>query len=336
MKNLISFKQKLSRSKTLNKFMQIMPGRILLLKPLEYIIIEPTNLCNLHCLFCTQDTSVRPKGMMNLEMFNKLLSFLPSSIKEVQLHQAGEPLLNKDLPAMIKRLKVKKIKVFLSSNGTLPFDNYKKVIEAGLDTIIISFDGASKESYETYRRGGNFETVLENLKKMSAMPGRKTKIVIQFVVMRHNEHEIELIKKIAKDVGVDELCLKSASLNIGCSEILEKDIIANAKNFLPENPKYSRYILKDNKLINKDKPLSCPWIFRATILWNGDVVICCADFEGDIVIGNIFKEGNFEKIWYSKKYQQLRRKVLRYELKVCKNCNVGDNPVKEIIKFKKQ
>lgn len=220
----------------------------------------------------------------------------------------GEPLLNKDLPAMIEKLKKRGIKTFLSSNGTLAFENYRRVIEAGLDMIIISFDGATKESYEVYRRGGNFETVVENLKKMSAIPGRKTKIVIQFVVMRHNEEEIELMKKLAQDIGADELCFKSASLNIGCSEILEKEILANADNFLPKNPKYSRYAIEEGKLINKDKPISCPWIFRATILWNGDVVICCANLEGNVIIGNIFEEGGFKKIWRSKKYQQFRKK----------------------------
>lgn len=335
MKILINLKQKLSCSKIFNKFLQILPRQILLLKPLEFVIIQPANLCNLHCLFCNQDVSARPKGVMKLEMFDKLLSLLPSSVREVQLYQSGEPLMNMDLPTMVKKLNDRGITTSLSSNGTLPFDRYKKVIEAGLDTIVISFDGATKKSYEIYRVGGNFETVVENLKNMSAISGRKTKIVIQFIVMHHNEGEIELMKKLAQEVGVDELHLKSVSLNIGCSKILEKDVIANAKNFLPENSKYSRYSLKDNKLINKDRPLSCPWIFRATILWNGDLVICCADFEGEVLIGNVFEDGGFEKIWRSKKYQQLRKKVLRHELEVCRNCSMGDNPIKEIIVFNK-
>jgi radical SAM protein with 4Fe4S-binding SPASM domain len=335
MKTLIDFKQKLSCSKVFNKFLQLLPRQIFLLKPLKFVIIQPANLCNLHCLFCNQDVSSRPKGAMELKKFDELLSLLPSSIEEVQLYQSGEPLMNKDLPAMVEKLKNRGIKVSLSSNGTLPFERYKKVIEAGLDTMIISFDGATKESYEVYRLGGNFETVKENLKKMSSVTGRKTKIVIQFIIMHHNEHEIELIKKLAQDVGADELDLKSVSLNIGCSEILEKDVIANAKNFLPQNPKYSRYFLEKDKLINKDRPLSCPWIFRATILWNGDLVICCADFEGDVMIGNVFNEGSFEKIWRSKKYHNLRKKVLRHELGVCKNCSMGDNPIKEIIRFNK-
>lgn len=88
MRVLINFKQKLSRSKIFNKFLQILPRRILLLKPLRYVIIEPTNLCNLRCLFCNQDVSLRPKGAMSPETFDKILSLLPSSVREAQLHHA--------------------------------------------------------------------------------------------------------------------------------------------------------------------------------------------------------------------------------------------------------
>jgi len=329
----IKFKQKLSRSEFFKRFLQFLPKQALLLKPLEHIMIEPTNFCNLRCLFCTQAISSRPKGMMTMEMFNKILPLLPSSIKEVQLHFAGEPLLNKDAPLMIQGLKKRGFRVTLSSNGTLPFEYYEKAIRAGLDRLIVSFDGATAKSYETYRRGGNFQTVSENLKKMTAIEGRKTAIIIQFIVMRHNESEIDLMKKLAQDLGVDELRFKSASLNIGCSEILEKDIIENAKNFLPQNAKYSRYVLKDGKLINIDRPLSCPWIWRTVILWNGDVAICCVDLEGRVIVGNILTEGSFEKIWRSDKYYKIKKMVLARQLEICQNCSIGDNPVKEAIKF---
>ncbi len=333
---LIKLKQKLSRSRIFNKLLQRLPRPVLLLNPIKHMMIEPTNLCNLQCLFCTQATSPRPKGMMKPEEFKKILSWLPSSVKEVQLHFAGESLLNKELPTMVADLKEHRIKTIISSNGTMPFGDYEKTIRAGLDILIISFDGATKTSYEAYRRGGRFEVVVENLKKMSALAGRQTRIVIQFIVMRHNEHEIEKMKELSASLGTDELWLKSASLNIGCSEIMEKEIIKNARDFLPQNPKYSRYVLSNGKLINKDKPLSCPWIWRSVVLWNGDVAICCVDLDGQVVVGNVFKEQGFERIWQSDRYQSIRRKILKKELTICQNCSLGDNPVKEIIKFKKR
>ncbi len=334
MSALISIKQKLSRSGLFNRFLQILPRQILLIYPLRSVTIEPTNICNLKCLFCTQAISSRLKGSMSIETFKKIVSFLPKSVKEVQLHFAGEPTLNKDLPQMVEILKSKGVETTLSTNGNMPFERYEEIIKAGLDHMIISLDGAVKESYEKYRRGGDFGAVVENIRKMSAIPGRKTELIIQFLVMCHNEDQIEEIKKLAQDLGVDTLWLKSASLNIGCSEILEGKILENAKSFLPQNEKYSRYSFKGGNLLNKDKPLSCPWIFRTVILWNGDIAICCADLEGQIIVGNVLQEDSFEKIWRSEKYHQIKRAVLRRELMICKNCNVGDNPVKEIIRFK--
>jgi len=331
---LIKLKQKMSRSGFFNRLMQNFLPVFLKLRPLRHLMIEPTNMCNLRCLFCTQDESPRPKGMMKLEDFKKIVSFLPGSVEEVQLHFAGESVLNQDLPEMVSVLKNRGIKTILSTNGTLPFGFYKKIIDSGLDRLIVSFDGATKEVYEKYRQGGTFKKVTENIKKISEKKGRKTEIVIQFIVMRHNEDQVDMIKKLAGDLGVDTLWLKSASLNIGCSDLLQTDIIKNAKDFLPENLEYSRYYFKDGKLINKDKPLSCPWIFRTVVLWNGDVTVCCVDLDGYAVLGNVFKDGGLKKILTSKKYNDARKKILKNELKICKNCSIADNPNKEMINYR--
>ncbi len=332
------FKQKLGNSKIFHKFLQFLPGCFLLkLHPLEYLMIEPTNICNLSCLLCTQYLSKRPKGVMTAEIFNKILPLLPDSIKEIQLHLAGESLLNKDLPLIIQSLKNRGFKkVALSSNGTSSFDSYEKIIKAGLDELVISLDGATKEIYDKYQRGGDFEKVLENTKKISNISDRKTRIVIQFVVMKHNESQIGIIKNLSEELGVDELWLKSASLNISSSDILKQDIIENAGRFLPKNQKFSRYVFNNEKIEVKDKPLICPWVFRTAILWNGDVSVCCADFDGQALVGNILEEGSFKKIWRSKRYHEFRKKVLKRDLNICRNCNVGDNPVVEVIKFSKK
>lgn len=329
---LIGFKQKLSRSKMFNKIMQFFLPQFLALHPLKSIMIEPTNFCNLRCLFCSQSKSKRVKGIMKIEEFRKIISLLPASVEEIQTHFAGESTINNDLPLMIAELSKREVRIILSTNGNMPFDVYKKIINAGLDEMIFSMDGATKESYEKYRQRGNFDLIVDNIRKVSAM-SRKTKIALQFIVMKHNESEIELMKKLACDLGVDELRFKSASLNIGCTDVLEENIIKNAELFLPKNEKYSRYVLKDGKLINKDQPISCPWIFRTVVLWNGDIAVCCVDLEGEIIVGNVLKEGSFEKIWKSKKYNAIRKAILRRELQICKNCNLGDNPIKEVIKY---
>ncbi len=271
---------------------------------------------------------------MKLDRFKYLLFFLPNTIKKVTLHFAGEPFLNPYLSEMIKILKDKKIEVRLSTNGTLPFKNYEKAINAGLDLMMIALDGPFKIMHEKYRIGSNFDSILETIKKISRIPNKRTKIVIQYLVMRHNEKYIPQMKELCKNLGVDELWLKTTSFNIASDEEMEKKVLQAAKEYLPRNKKYARYVIKGNKLINIDKPKICNWIWRTVVLWNGDVGICCADLEGEVIVGNIFKNKSFVKIWRSKKYARIRKEIIKQSLPVCQNCNVANRPYVEKIKFK--
>jgi radical SAM protein with 4Fe4S-binding SPASM domain len=327
-------KDKLSKSELLRKIFLILPDNIIRLHPLREIIIEPTNFCNLRCPFCINPIMRRKKGMMSLSDFEKLIELLPKSIKKITLHFAGEPFLNPDLPKMIKILKERKIEVRLSTNGTLSTEKYIQAIEAGLDLMLISLDGPTKEMHEKYRIGSNFEEILETIKKITKLPNRKTKIVIQFLVMRYNEKYIPQMVELCKNLGVDELWLKSTSFNIGADERLEKKILESAEKFLPENKRYCRYAIKGDRLINIDKPKICNWIWKTVILWNGDVDVCCTDLEGKVTVGNIFKEKSFKKIWKSKKYAEIRKAILRQDLQICKNCNMVNKPFVEKIKLR--
>ena len=327
-------KDKLSKSSSVRLIFSILPDRMIRLRKLREIIIEPTNFCNLKCPFCINPYSKRKKGMMKLDDFKYLVTLLPKTLKRTTFHFAGEPFLNPDLPEMIKILNDRGIIIRLSTNGTLPFENYQKSIDAGLDLMLIALDGPTKEMHEKYRIGSNFDQILETIKKISQFPERKTKIVIQFLVMRHNEKYIPQMKELCKNLGVDELWLKSTSFNIASDEEMEKRVLQSAKEYLPENKKYSRYIIKGNRLINIDKPKVCNWIWRTVILWNGDVGVCCTDLEGKVIVGNVFKERSFDKIWQSKKYAEIRKGIIKQSLSICQNCNMVNKPYVEKIKFK--
>ena len=83
-----------------------------------------------------------------------------------------------------------------------------------------------------------------------------------------------------------------------------------------------------------DHPKICNWIWKTVILWNGDVCVCCTDLEGKVILGNVFQEKRFEKIWKSKKYAKIRKAILRQDLEICKNCNMVNRPFAEKIKLK--
>lgn len=285
------------------------------------IIIEPTNICNLRCPMCSTSKMKRKRGFLSFENFKKIIDDI-SDLKSVSMNFAGEPLLNKDIFKMVKYAEAKNIKILISTN-TVFLDRYMdEALDSGLSNLIVCLDGATKESHERYRRGSNFESIKRNIRDFCKEKKRrnfeKPHVILQFLVMKHNEKEIPAIINLAEDLDVDVLELKTLSL--GAHHNMDKKVEL-AKKFLPSE-KYSRYIWKDGKPILKYKPKLCHWVRQSVILWNGDVICCCYDFEGELVVGNVFRDGGFKKIWNSNKYKKYRKKILRREFNLCKNCNL--------------
>ncbi len=280
--------------------------------------IEPTNICNLRCPLCANKNMKRKKGYMTLSQFKYIIDEI-NSLKEIVLGITGEPLLNKDIFRMVKYASDKGINVRIQTNA-LTLDQFEvdEILNSGLHSLNISFDGAQKKTYETYRVGSDFDRVLKSVTKLAhTKRQRKLKYpttVLQFLVMKHNEHEIPKIKELAKKIKTDYLLLKSTALWVTLTKNDKKKL---AKKWLPK--KYLRY---DNNLNIKGSPQVCPFLFdNFLILWNGDISLCCLDFEGKFVLGNIFKEP-FKKIFRNKKYTQIRRLILNKKLEFCNDCEL--------------
>jgi len=296
-------------------------------KPNSYpsiLMMEPTNFCNLHCPLCpTGNGSLkRAKGYMPFSSFEKVIDEIGDYLINLTLWNFGEPMLNKDIFNMINCAKKKKIFIRMSTNGHfLTQENNKALITSRLDDLIISLDGASQETLSKYRVGANFDTIIKGIAAL-VEEKRKQKskypfIEIQFILMKHNEHEIDKIKKIAKNIGVDKLTLKTVSLEIeNTKEEREK-----MKNYLPTKEKYSRY-KDDDKLKAKRVGNNCIRLWLSSVVnWNGEVVPCCYDAEGNFAFGNAFKKP-FKEIWMGDKYTNFRKAVStnKKNIKMCSNC----------------
>ncbi len=284
-------------------------------------IIEPTNVCNLRCPMCPTSTLKRKRGFLSLDNFKKIIDDIPG-LKSINMGFAGEPLLNKELFKMIKYAANKGIYTVISTNSVFLGERIGEVLNSGLDTIIVCLDGVTKKTHEAYRRGSNFEEVKNNIRRLclekKKLGLKSPKITLQFLVMKHNEHEVPAIKLLAKELGVDSLSLKSMSLGTHHDT---DERIKLGKDFLPSE-KFSRYKWTKGKPEIKAKPKLCHWVRQTVVLWNGDVTCCCYDFEGKLVVGNIFKDGGFKKIWKSEKYKKYRRGILRREFPLCQQCNL--------------
>ncbi|MBS3075832.1 SPASM domain-containing protein [Candidatus Pacearchaeota archaeon] len=287
------------------------------------LMIEPTNICNLKCPLCPTGAGLikRKKGFMTLQDFKKIIDEMQDYIIHLRLWNWGEPLLNPEIFDMISYAEQKKIFVNLSTNSNfLDKDTSKKLIDSGLDELIISLDGASEETYCKYRKGGDFKKIIDSLKFLieeKKQLNKKTPYIkLQFIIMKHNQHEIERIKKLAGELGIDQLVFKT----VGVMDYFSKEDI---KKYLPDKEEHSRYAFKGNELVLKRKIKNwCDFLWEEMIInWDGEVVPCCFDMNNLHVLGNAFKQG-VKKIWNNKEYIDFRKKILqnKKEIILCKGC----------------
>ncbi len=203
------------------------------------ISVEPTSICNLECPECPTGKKelTRFKGNIDFDLYQKIIDEFSPYLLNLILYFQGEPFLNKDIFKLIEySAKKKKVYTTTSTNGHYLTGEYaEKTVRSGLDRLIISMDGTTQDVYEQYRKKGDLEKVKEGIKNIVYWKNRlnsKTPfIVIQFLVFKFNEHQIEDIKKLSRDLGADKTELKSAQIYD----------FENDSSFIPTISKYSRY-----------------------------------------------------------------------------------------------
>ncbi len=287
------------------------------------IMVEPTNICNLKCPLCPTGAGLikRAKGFMKFDDFKKIIDEMGNYAIHIRMWNWGEPLLNKDVFDMISYAKKKKIFVNLSTNSNfLTQEIAGRLIDSELDELIISLDGASEKTYKKYRKNGNFSDVINSIQFLVREKKRLNKkipyIKLQFIIMKHNEHEIDKIKFLAQKIGVDELAFKT----VGIMNYFSKEDI---RKYLPRNKKYSRYEIQKEGVKPKVKVKNqCDFIWEEIVInWDGSVVPCCFDMNNLFVFGNVF-QNPIKEIWKGQKYTDFRKMILNHknEIPLCKDC----------------
>jgi len=287
-----------------------------------FIMVEPTNTCNIACPLCPVGSKVmkRKRGFMEPERFRGLIDEVSGFMKEIVMNFAGETLLHPHIGEMIAYAEAAGISVTMGTNGTI--DKMDEILDAGPTEVLFALDGLSDETYSKYRRGADLSTVKANLRKLAEGKRRlglnKPNIVLQFVVMKDNEHEIDGIMELAKEYGVDEVALTPVIIN----DFFEMDKSDLISRYLPEHSQFRQYRLVGNKILER-KPTICVWAFQSVVLYNGDVTICCFDFDGRMVVGNAFEDGGFLKVWNSDRYRKFRANIIKREFELCRQCDLS-------------
>ncbi len=301
-------------------------------KPIQWgypvsISFEPTTSCNLRCPECPSGLRAftRPTGMLQKDFFTETIDDVYKELLYLIFYFQGEPYLNPSFLDMVKYASEKGIYTATSTNAHYLTDEAtKKTVESGLDRLIISIDGTTQDSYEQYRVGGNLEKVItgaKNIVKWKKELKSKTPFVFfQFLVVKHNEHQIEDIKKLAKEIGVDEVRFKTAQVY---------DYENDPNNLIPLNEKYSRYKRNtDGSFKAKNKFANRCWkLWHANVItWDGLVVPCCFDKDATHRLGNL-KNESFKNIWHNENYKQFRGELMksRKNIDICANCSEGES-----------
>ncbi len=285
------------------------------------ISLEPTNRCNLRCPECPSglhDLS-RPAGNADPGLFMPLIDRLHKRLMHIILYFQGEPFLHPAFFDLIGYACQKGIYTSTSTNAHfLDDENARKTVSSGLHRLIISLDGTDQQTYEDYRRGGDLEKVLSGIRNVvkwkRKLRSSRPYLVIQFLVMKNNEHQIAAVKKLAGELGADRLDLKTAQL-AGYKD---------GHRRIPSNPKYSRYErdgLNGWKVKGRMRNRCLRMWTGAVITWDGRVVPCCFDKDATHQLGALTETG-FADIWKGEACKAFRRKVFseRNKIDICRNC----------------
>jgi radical SAM protein with 4Fe4S-binding SPASM domain len=288
------------------------------------ISFEPTTSCNLRCPECPSGLRAftRPTGMLKKDFFKETIDQLHRDLLYLVFYFQGEPYLNPDFLNMVRYASEKKIYTATSTNAHYLTDaNAKKTIESGLDRLIISIDGTTQEVYQQYRVGGKLDKVIEGARNIvrwkKELKSRTPFIVFQFLVVKPNEHQIEDVKKLAREVGVDDVWFKTAQVY---------NYTEDPNGLIPTNQKYSRYRKTADGTEFKGKLDNHCWRLwhDPVITWDGLVAPCCFDKDAQHRLGDL-KAQPFKEIWKNGEYRKFRTKILqgRKNIDICSNCSEG-------------
>jgi radical SAM protein with 4Fe4S-binding SPASM domain len=273
--------------------------------PVEYIV-ETTAKCNLYCPMCPRETHKQPKEDMQGEIFERLVREAGRSAEHMMLIGLGEPFMDPRIFERIEYCEQHQISTLLSTNGTfLTEELSRKVLDSRLQHITLSFDGASKETFEHYRKGAHFEKVRDNFVRFARMKHErkaKVQVVVQMVVMDGNAHEVdEFVRFWSRTPGIDQVRTKADETNL----------LQPASGHEPDDWKHPCHYL---------------WRGPMYIKHNGDVYPCCQSYMLDGKPVGRIGESDLKEIYNSPEMRRMRELHVAGragEIGICARCCVA-------------
>lgn len=296
--------------------------------------IDPvSNMCQLKCPLCPVGAQIikHDRLIMPMDTFKAILDKMPF-LRTLDLYRSGEPFLNPELLAMIRLANQRNIKVTVSTHLSFakPDFFFDELVASGLESLVVSLDGTSQETYSRYRIGGNYDLVLANITKLIEVKARsnskKPEIIWQFIVNKYNEHEIATARKIADSLNIS-LELRPISLADNEPDVKHEpfSIEARKKEWLPEDDAYVCDCYKGEYCYPLSKKICSQLFTRVIVLADGKILPCCEAREKESAFGDLLTQ-SFDDIWFGRKYHDARLRALNMKntpegQSVCFRCN---------------
>lgn len=286
-----------------------------------HVSIEPTNACNARCPVCEtgKGDMQRKSGFLDEHLYKSFIDEAAPTTAVLLYYFMGEPFMHRSSYDMIRYAREKGIYVETCTNGD--FVDPEGVIYSDINKISFQIGGMDNETHQRYRVRTRLDKAVANLERLIELrnkhPDSAVEIEVGFIVMRHNEHQVEDFLDWAKKIGVHR-----ASIIDPCARNM-----LEAHAYLPKNKKYWYYdeeafergILKPKKLPDNE----CVWIWNSIQLnWDGTAVPCCRDPNGRFPLGNVFERG-LKEVFNGDTATSFRSRLLRKqgEISICKLCS---------------
>lgn len=273
----------------------------------KYLELEPTNLCNLRCPGCVvgRGEITRPRGRMAIHVYKKAIDQLADYLLLLILFERGEPFVHDGLCDMVAYAAERGIKVSVSTNGHFldSDERAEAVVRSGLDHLIVSLDGATPQTYQMYRRGGDFDKVVAGIRTLlgvrEKMGAGLPLVDLRFIPMRQNEHEIPAIRKLASDLCVDILSFKTYNPALGHE--------GETDECLPKNEAHRRFSYDTGGRPIRNGENLCAKLWNTiSVRWDGSVVPCNCDYQDDFILGRL-EEQTLPEIWRGDVFADYRK-----------------------------
>ena len=288
--------------------------------------IQTQSLCNGRCSICPYPIVSKKldQGTMEWDLFVKIANESASEplLSRVECHLQNEPLLDKRIFQFVeyfKSLNTNKRCVMVTNGELLDKFSLTDIVQSNLDKLMVSLNAYSKEMYQSLNDGLNYDRVMKNIGSLLSNSATKQKMALSFVVTEQNNHEVYQAVQYWNKRGVETRVIGLVN-RAGTLDNYER--LKPKTGYQGSRPLFR---LWRRLMFHLRGIMGCPYPFyHMNVLFNGDVIICCHDWDRATVIGNA-RTSSLREIWNSEKMNEIRRLILRkrYEQIIsCKECSV--------------